>query len=79
MSRLSRTTSEKIPDITEGDHDVVSRAVHAARVPLCQEAHPDRPSLACTRAAGHTEADRTPARKHVAAGIGWIALLVWLS
>lgn len=79
MGRESRTHSEKIPDVKVGDPDVVSRAVYAAHVPLCGETHPDKPGMACTRAAGHTEADRTPARKHVAAGIGWIALLVWLS
>lgn len=79
MSRASRAYTEKILRVRVGDHDVVSRAAHAARIDLCTAVHPTT-QHPCTRAAGHDESDLGhPATPHVYAGLGFIAQAVWSS
>jgi len=77
-----RTAAEQLKKprrIQPGDHDVASRAAYHARVPICGRHHPENPKHACTRAAGHHEGTHpTSGSDHVATGIGYVALAVWL-
>jgi hypothetical protein len=68
---------EKIANVEPGDIDLLSKAAYHARLATCTVIHPKNRSP-CSRAVGHDEnRPGHPASKHVATGLGFVALEVW--